>query len=156
MSDSQVQLNSEPQQQAQTPEAQAQEPQQQANATEAQAPDAKEPQNSLLFDASQVQQVVDGISDLLHGRKLTEALIIRVVANCMILTSKMKLQNHVKKGVVIAALEKYIKTRSDLSQDEVDALMTIVDVVVSDAIDVIADVKKGRIDLSTKTCCVIV
>ncbi len=109
----------------------------------------------LQISAAQVQQVVDGISDLLHGRKITEALIIRVIANCMVITARMKMQNHLKKKVVAAALETYIKKRSDLGQDEIDAMMTLVDVIVSDAIDTIADVKKGTIDLSTKTCCVI-
>ena len=102
-----------------------------------------------------MQKVIDGISDLLHGRKITEALIIRVIANCMVITARMKVQNHLKKKIVILALEKYIRERSDLSQDEIDALMAIVDVVVADTIDTIADVKKGNIDLSTKTCCVI-
>lgn len=114
----------------------------------------KEPQD-LQIRGEQVQKVIDGISDLLHGRKITEALIIRVIANCMVITARMKVQNHLKKKIVILALEKYIRERSDLSQDEIDALMAIVDVVVADTIDTIADVKKGNIDLSTKTCCVI-
>lgn len=111
--------------------------------------------NDLQIGSAQVQQVVDGITDLLHGRKISEALIIRVIANCMVITARMKVQNHLKKKIVIAALEKYIKERSDLSQDETDALMAIVDIVVADTIDTISDVKKGNIDLSTKTCCVL-
>ena len=107
----------------------------------------------LQMSAQQVQVVVDGIADLLSGRKLTEALIIRVVANCMIITSRMKVQNHTKKKIVVTALEKYIRERSDLSQDEVDTLMALVDVMVADAIDTIADVRNGKIDFSTKTCC---
>ncbi len=109
----------------------------------------------LQISAAQVQQVVDGISDLLHGRKITEALIIRVIANCMVITARMKMQNHLKKKVVVTALETYIKKRSDLNQNEIDTMMTLVDVIISDAIDTLADVKKGTIDLSTKTCCII-
>ncbi len=113
-----------------------------------------EPQD-LQINAEQVQKVIDGISDLLHGRKITEALIIRVIANCMVITSRMEVQNRLKKKIVILALEKYIREHSDLSQDEIDALMAVVDVVVADTIDTIVDVKKGNINLSTKTCCVI-
>ena len=113
---------------------------------------AANPSTSLQ---TQVQQVVDGISSLLAGRKITEALLIRVVANCMSITARMKMQNHIKKEVVVRAIETYIKEKSDLSQDETDALMALVDVIVADAIDTIADVKKGNIDLSTKACCII-
>ncbi len=92
-----------------------------------------------------VQQVINGIRDMLNGRKITEALVIRIVANCMLITAKMKIQNPVKKRVVIEALEKYIKEQSDLTQDEIDSLMTIVDIVVSEAIDTIADIKKSKL-----------
>ena len=117
-------------------------------------PVIQDPQD-LQITAAQVQQVMDGIADLLHGRKITEALIIRVIANCMVITARMKMSNHLKKKVIVVALEKYIRDRSDLTQDEIDTLMAIVDVIVSDTIDTIADVKKGTIDLSTKTCCII-
>lgn len=111
-----------------------------------------QPKN-LQITADQVQVVVDGISNLLRGRKLSEALLIRVVANCMVMTARMKVQNHLKKEIVVVALERYIREKSDLSQDEIDVMMALVDVMVSDAIDTIADVRKGQINLSTKACC---
>ena len=111
------------------------------------ARDAKEAEMQL----KRVQQVIESIKDVLAGKKLTQALIIRVVANCMVITSKMKVQNSVKKQVVIDALEKYIKENSDLEQDEIDLLMTCVDVTVSEAIDTIADIRKGV--YSFKSCC---
>jgi regulator of sigma E protease len=37
----------------------------------------------LQVTVDQVQEVIDGISNLLGGRKLTKALIVRVIANCM-------------------------------------------------------------------------
>lgn len=92
-----------------------------------------------------IQQVIDSIKDLLAGRKLTEPLIIRVVANCMLITAKMKVANPIKKQVVINALEKYIKEQSDLSQDEIDTLMTLVDLIVSEAIDTLAEIKKSKL-----------
>ena len=94
--------------------------------------------------AKRVQQVIDSIKGILAGRKITESLVIRVVANCMLITSKMKVQNSVKKQVVIDALEKYIKEQSDLTQEEIDSLMIIVDLIVSEAIDTIADIKKSK------------
>jgi hypothetical protein len=119
-----------------------------------QAPVVQAP-NDLRLELDQVQQVVDGISDLLNGRKLTEALLIRVIANCMVITAKMQIQNHIKKRVVIAAIEQYIKNKSGLPQEEIDILMTLVDVIVEDAIDTLADVRTGHINLSTKNCCTI-
>jgi hypothetical protein len=117
-------------------------------------PPAQPPAN-LQITADQVQVVIDGIQSLLSGRKLSEALIIRVVANCMVITARMKVQNHLKKEIIITALERYIRERSDLSQDEIDLLMTLVDVVVADAIDTIADVRKGNINLNPTKCCVV-
>ena len=114
--------------------------------------DEREEQEKALRDAQEtqeqakrVQQVIDSIKSLLAGRKITQSLVIRVVANCMLITAKMKVQNTIKKQIVIDALEKYIKEQSDLTQEEIDSLMTIVDLIVSEAIDTIADIKKSKL-----------
>ena len=101
--------------------------------------------------AAQIQQVVDSIRELLDGRKISETVIVRVVANCMRVTSKMKIKNLAKKQVVLKALEKYINEFSGLGESEIDAVMTVVDLVVSDAIDTLSELKKTN--CSPWSCC---
>lgn len=99
-----------------------------------------------------IGQVIDCIRDVVDGKKLTPAMLVRVVANCMMITAKMKLPGGIKKKVIVNGLERYIRTCPDLEEDEVQVLMTAVDVVVDDAINVIAAVQKG--DIAVKSCCV--
>jgi hypothetical protein len=113
------------------------------------------PPENLQITNEQVQLVLDSVAGLLHGRKPTQALMFRVIANAMAVTAKMKVQNHLKKQIVICAIERYIKKNSDLNEDEVNVLMAFVDVTINDAIDTISDVAKKRID-TTGSCCVIV
>jgi hypothetical protein len=93
----------------------------------------------------QVEQIVNTIKDVIGGKKITQGLIIRVVANCMTVSARMKIPGGVKKQVVTNALEQYIRNNSDLTQDEIDLMMAFVDTIVSEAIDVIADVANGNI-----------
>jgi hypothetical protein len=108
----------------------------------------------LRVTQKQIEEVTKCIEEVLAGRKLSQSSIVRVVANCMLLTSKMKISNSVKKKVLITGVEKYIKEKSDLNEEEVDMLMALVDTVVSDAIDTIADIKSGNLKISTN-CCVL-
>lgn len=106
----------------------------------------------LRVDLSNVNQIVDCIVDLLDGRKLTSGMIIRVVANCMKTAAQMKVSNNIKKKIVIAGIEKFIKEKSGLSEDEVNTVMAVVDTVVSEAIDTLADVHSGKLSFK-KACC---
>ena len=99
-----------------------------------------------------INEIVDTILDVLDGRKLSPISIIRVVANCMKVAAKMKVSNHNKKKIVLAGLEKFIKEKSGLSENEVEIIMAVVDSVVSDAIDTIADVSNGKLKLQKKLC----
>ena len=102
----------------------------------------------------QVAKIIDTINDVLKGKKITQGLVIRVVANCMTVSAKMKIPGPVKKKVVTDALEQYIRTNSDLTQDEIDLMMTFVDTIVSEAIDVIADIANGNISFKKWfSCC---
>lgn len=100
-----------------------------------------------------IGQVIDCIRNVVDGKKLTPAMLIRVVANCMMITAKMKLPGGVKKKVIVNGLERYIRTCPDLDEEEVQVLMTAVDVFVDDAINVVAAVRSG--DIKVKSCCVI-
>ena len=101
-----------------------------------------------------IKTIVNTIKDVLEGKKITQGLVIRVVANCMTVSAKMKIPGPVKKKVVTDAIEQYIRNNSDLSQDEVDLMMAFVDTVVSETIDVIADVANGKISFRRWfSCC---
>jgi len=106
----------------------------------------------LRVDLSNVNQIVDCIVDLLDGRRLTSGMIIRVVANCMKTAAQMKVSNNIKKKIVITGIEKFIKEKSGLSGDEVDTVMAVVDTIVSEAIDTLADVHSGKLSFK-KACC---
>ncbi len=102
----------------------------------------------------QVTKIITTINDVLHGKKITQGLVIRVIANCMTVTAKMKIPGQVKKKAVVNALEQYIRTNSDLNQDEIDLMMAFVDTIVSETIDVIADINNGTISFKRWfTCC---
>ena len=104
-----------------------------------------EPATDAKPTVEQVQQIVSTIKDVLDGKKITQGLVIRVVANCMTVSARMKIPGGVKKKAVCDALEQYIRNNSDLDQEEIDLMMAFVDTVVSEAIDVIADVASGNI-----------
>lgn len=108
------------------------------------------PQQYLRVTPEQIDQIIQTIKDVLAGRKMTAGIMLRVVANCMNVTRKMKISNTVKKQVVTVGLERYIREQSDLNDDEVQALMALVDTVVDDAIDTLADVHNAG-----KACCTI-
>ena len=111
-------------------------------------------QTSTTPTIDQVTKIIATINDVLNGKKITQGLIIRVIANCMTVSAKMKIPGSIKKKVVTDALEQYIRTNSDLSQDEIDLMMAFVDTVVSEAIDVIADVANGNISFKKWfSCC---
>lgn len=110
--------------------------------------------NDDFLREKHIGQVIDCIRDVVDGKKLTPGMLVRVVANCMMITQKMKLPGGIKKKVVVSGLERYIRTCPDIDEDEVQILMTAVDVYVDDAINVIAAVQKG--DIAVKSCCVIV
>ena len=107
---------------------------------------------SVDISIKYVNEIVDTILDVLDDRKLSPVSIIRVVANCMKVAAKMKVSNHNKKKIVLAGLEKFIKEKSGLSDMEIEVVMAVVDSVVNDAIDTLADVSSGKLKLQKKLC----
>lgn len=110
----------------------------------------------LQVTPEQVMEVVNGIVDAVGNRKLSQALLIRITYICMKITANMKLNGknlsgNVKKKIVIAALEQYIKTKSGLKPDEMDLLMIFIDGVVSDLIDTLVDVTKSKTNFNNKS-----
>jgi len=113
------------------------------------------PPDNLQLTIDQVNNVVNGIREIVAGRELNEGIIFRVIANCMSIAARMRISNHLKKQLVIAAIERFIKSETNLSESKREAIMAVVDKVIDDAIDTIADVYKGAIDLSKKGCCTV-
>jgi len=107
---------------------------------------------SVEVSIKYVNDIVDTILDVLDGRKLSPVSIIRVVANCMKVAAGMKVSNHNKKKIVLAGLEKFIKEKSGLSDVEIDVIMAVIDSVVNDAIDTIADISNGTLKLKKNLC----
>jgi hypothetical protein len=110
------------------------------------------PSKNLQVQAEQVNEVINSIVDLLDGRKLTPSMVIRVVANCMRVTAKMKVSNSTKKKILIESVEKFINDKSGLNEEEIQPVMTVVDYVLNEAIDTIADVSSGKLQIN-KGCC---
>lgn len=108
--------------------------------------------NDLNVDLTNVNKIVDCIVDLLDGRKLTNSMIIRVVANCMKIAAQMKVSNNIKKKIVVAGIEKFIKDKAGLNEVEINTVMALVDVLISDAIDTLFDVYNGKLSFK-KACC---
>ena len=81
-------------------------------------------QTSTTPTIDQVTKIIATINDVLNGKKITQGLVIRVIANCMTVSAKMKIPGSIKKKVVTDALEQYIRTNSDLSQDEIELLLS--------------------------------
>lgn len=119
--------------------------------------DGKIPQPSdLRLSVAQVEEVINCIKDLLDGRKITSAMLLRIVANCLRLTAKMKLKSSLSKKLISHSLEVFLKDPvNGLTEEEVQLLMTAADVIIDEGVDIIDDTRKGTLT-GPKTCCVIV
>jgi hypothetical protein len=112
--------------------------------------------SNIRVSAEQIDEIVRSIEDVLGTHKLTPEILFRIVANCMAVAKNMKVQNHNKKEIVIQGLSKFISRKSGLGQAEVELLLGMVNQLVDDAVDTIADVGNGTIDVkSKKGCCAI-
>lgn len=129
----------------------------------AKSEEAKKPEPSVVkknhptdlrISRDQLDQMTTCIKDVLDGRKITASMLIRITANCMMLTKKMKTNSLVSKKLVIKGIEEYIKSSdAGLNEEETDALMTLVDITVDDAFDTLRDVDKGTVQPGK--CCII-
>ena len=106
----------------------------------------------LQISLSQINLIVESITNLLDGRKLDPGMLIRIIANCMKVAAKMRVSNSLKKKIVIAGIEKFIQEKSGLPAEDVSMIMGLAEVLLSDAIDTLADVAGGKISFK-KLCC---
>jgi hypothetical protein len=112
--------------------------------------------NDLRITRAQVDQVVDCIKNIVDGRKPNAGMIIRIVANCMSLTNKLKTNTATSKKLIINGIQEFIQSSdAGLSPEETEALMSLVDITVDDAFDTLKEVAKKDISVA-KSCCVIV
>jgi hypothetical protein len=111
--------------------------------------------NDLRITRAQVDQVVNCIKNIVDGRKPNAGMIIRIVANCMALTNKLKTNTATSKKLVINAIQEFIQSSdAGLSPEETEALMGLVDITVDDAFDTLKEVAKKDIPV-VKSCCVV-
>ena len=106
----------------------------------------------LQISLSQINLIVESITNLLDGRKLDPGMLVRIIANCMKVAAKMRVSNSLKKKIVIAGIEKFIQEKSGLPEEDVSMIMGLAEVLLSDAIDTLADVAGGKISFK-KLCC---
>jgi hypothetical protein len=111
----------------------------------------------LRVKTEQVNRVIDTIKEILDGRTPSPAMVLRIVANCMQLTSSMKLDTTVSKRLLTHSFETFLRDpASGLSEDEVQVMLTASDLAINEGFDVLNDVHKRVINLSsgkTKSCC---
>lgn len=104
--------------------------------------------DDLRITRLQLDKMLSHIKDLMEGRRLTPSLLLRLTANCMLLAQKMNSSSRISKKLVTLSLEEYIKNEASLNEDEVNALMTVFDVVVDTAFDELYTARKMK-------CCMI-
>lgn len=93
---------------------------------------------------AQVDAVINSIEGALNGQPLTKLNIVRVVATCMQVTEEMSaLTGPQKKQVLMTALEKYLKEKPDLTEEDRESLLTIALPVVSGAVDTISEIRNA-------------
>lgn len=105
-----------------------------------------------------VNQIIEGIKHFTTGRTVTPALLIRIVANVMILSDGMNIPNKMKKKVVTSAFEKILENNSNLGRDELDILMAFIEGELSELIDSYHKSKNNKLEFSkkkTNSCCVV-
>ncbi len=99
------------------------------------------------FLERQTAIIVDSIREFVGGKRITSTEVIRVIAHGMSVAAKLKIDNKNKKIVVIAGVKAYING-TDWAEDDKIVLCEFVDLTISSYIDTVADVHKGKIDLT--------
>jgi hypothetical protein len=113
----------------------------------------------LRITQARIKEVEDSIDIILDGRPLTKMNILRVSINAMSTTASMvELPNNVKKMVLIAALNHAIEigcNNASISELEKEFLLTMVDEVVSQVIDLAHEIASKKLLSMPKDCCMI-
>ena len=82
-------------------------------------------------------------------RKPTPAMIIRIVAQCLTSAKRLKLTPSLEKKLIIYTIQTYISKVGNLTPDDVDLLMIMVDTTVDEAVDTLNQFK------SQNKCCIV-
>ncbi len=100
-----------------------------------------------------VSSIVDQIKTNLNGESLTGKNILKLTANAIKITEKLKdTSGAEKKSILLQSLTSIVDGQS-IDDDKKTVIKSIIDIVVSSAIDVYVDISKGKIKLpDNKTC----
>jgi hypothetical protein len=106
----------------------------------------------LGITIDQINKVVDGMANILNGKKLTVANILIVASNLILITAKMALPGNLKKKVLVTGMEKYINDSSDYTPIEKEALCSAIE-TVDGSIDMLVHFGKASGSKCCLWCC---
>ena len=113
--------------------------------------------DDLRLNVDQVELIMNCIKTVLDGRKPTTASMLRIIANCLQASRRMKLKPDLAKKLISHSMEAFLREPSnELDEESIQALMTCADLTISEGIDVLDDVSKGKINVKPNSCCIIV
>lgn len=108
----------------------------------------------LRLNTNQVEQILDCIKTVLDGRKPSAGAMLRIVANCLQSSRRMKLKPDLAKKLISHSMETFLRDpENELDEDSIQSLMACADVAINEGIDVLDDVGKGKISVNPKSCC---
>lgn len=111
----------------------------------------------LRLNSNQVDEILACIKNVLDGRKPSAGAMLRIVANCLQSSRRMKLKPDLAKKLISHSMETFLRDpENELDEDSVQSLMACADVAINEGVDVLDDVAKKKINVNPNTCCVIV
>jgi hypothetical protein len=115
--------------------------------------DIKEPEPSIQKVDTKVSTIVDQIKNVLKGEQLTSENILKLTANTIKITEKLKDTTGVEKKTILLQSLSSIVDNQDIGDEKKIVIKSMIDVVVSSAIDVYVDIAKGKIKLPNNSAC---
>lgn len=111
----------------------------------------------LRLNSNQVDEILVCIKNVLDGRKPSAGAMLRIVANCLQSSRRMKLKPDLAKKLISHSMETFLRDpENELDEDSVQSLMACADVAINEGVDVLDDVAKKKINVNPNSCCVIV
>ncbi len=108
----------------------------------------------IRITQQQIGLMVNAVEDILNGNTINKINMMRVAVTLMSVTKKMKkLTNCLKKKLLMTTLEYYIAKQDGLTDEEKGLLLTLLQETISEAIDVVAEVKAGKLFSDGKKLC---
>jgi hypothetical protein len=115
----------------------------------------KEETPSDLPQKDYSKELIQSLEQIIDGKRITTALVMRMVADAIMISSEDPLSIYEKKTLISSVVEQLIR-KSDIPQEEVDILMIPVDGLILKALDVVEDVTEAVSEkVKTSSCCIV-